>query len=284
MNNLLHRTITVLGGLAILIPVILFMPWYNYLVLNIIILAMSFMAGVELTRIYRRLGTPIHPNLGGTISMLPALILYVTTLFQLPGYVTPLAGIGIPMVIVSLDAFPKSSTRQDRAITRIPYLLSLLIYPGVLMMYILKITLLPNPTIAMLSFLTLVFSNDVFAYLVGSLLGKRTRGIFVVSQNKSAVGLFGGMAGTVLGGMALLWIFPEFWGGVSINSMTLFAVAVSLLAVVGDLLESAIKRGGNVKDSGKLMQGRGGVLDSIDSLMYTAPLFYYYILTLSTTQ
>ncbi len=117
-----------------------------------------------------------------------------------------------------------------------------------------------------------VWVNDIFAYLVGCSIGKHKM-CPTISPKKSWEGLFGGLLFAV--GFAMVFgYFMEgnilLWGGLGL--------AIALAGVVGDLLESKIKRECGVKDSGTLIPGHGGVLDRFDALLLAAPVAYVYML------
>jgi phosphatidate cytidylyltransferase len=95
-----------------------------------------------------------------------------------------------------------------------------------------------------------------------------------ISPKKTVEGLAGGLVGATLVAYAARWTFvPEFS---NIDTLVL-ALFLTLAGLWGDLVESAIKRGVGVKDSGDLLPGHGGMLDRLDSLLFTAPVFYYYV-------
>ncbi|WP_196863855.1 MULTISPECIES: phosphatidate cytidylyltransferase [unclassified Polaromonas] len=132
----------------------------------------------------------------------------------------------------------------------------------------------------LLSVLVLVWVADIFAYFAGRALGGRFSECKLapsISPGKSWEGVWGGMAGVVA--LSLVW---SFWGGNSLYSqllqrhgMALMLLAVIFLAamsVVGDLVESLIKRSAGAKDSSGLLPGHGGVLDRVDALLPTLPL------------
>ncbi len=123
----------------------------------------------------------------------------------------------------------------------------------------------------MLLLVVLVFS-DSFAFFVGHAIGRR-RLLASVSPGKSVEGAIGGLAGGVLGALAVRQLgLPElpFVHAVGLG------VAVSAMGIVGDLDESLLKRWAGVKDSGTLFPGHGGMLDRLDSLLFGAPVLYYY--------
>ncbi|WP_270847977.1 phosphatidate cytidylyltransferase [Candidatus Collinsella stercoripullorum] len=106
--------------------------------------------------------------------------------------------------------------------------------------------------------------SDSFAYLVGSRLG-RHKMVPKISPNKSWEGFAGGIVGSVA-----VWLILEAtgWYAFDVPFAVLCGVAVGVLGVFGDLIESRIKRGVGVKDSGNLIPGHGGMLDRSDSLIF----------------
>lgn len=124
----------------------------------------------------------------------------------------------------------------------------------------------------MLLWLVVNWATDTFAYAVGIPFGKHkmTR----ISPKKSWEGLFGGVAGGIFAGV-LVSSFLDVGPVVMAAAM---GATGSVAGQVGDLVESAIKRCAGVKDSGGLIPGHGGLLDRLDSLFFTAPLFYLFAL------
>jgi phosphatidate cytidylyltransferase len=118
--------------------------------------------------------------------------------------------------------------------------------------------------------------SDMGAYLTGSLIGRHQL-IPHISPKKTWEGFFGALAFSLLASLALFRIMP---GHLSVLNWT-HAIVLGLLlgfaAVIGDLAESIIKRSTGVKDSGNLLPGIGGALDLIDSLLFTAPLLFFYL-------
>jgi phosphatidate cytidylyltransferase len=122
----------------------------------------------------------------------------------------------------------------------------------------------------LLLFLVVVVQlSDVFQYVWGKLVG-RHRVAPSISPNKTWEGLIGGLACAVAVGTGLWWITPfNPWQAAAM------ALAIALMGFVGGLVMSAIKRDRGVKDYGALIQGHGGVLDRVDSLLFAAPLFFH---------
>lgn len=114
--------------------------------------------------------------------------------------------------------------------------------------------------------------NDVSQYLWGKLLGRHTV-VPTVSPSKTVEGLIGGLLTTTMLGFVLgPWLTPLD----QIQSL-IAGLIIGAAGFVGDVVISALKRDLDVKDSGSLLPGHGGVLDRVDSLIYTAPLFFHYI-------
>ena len=122
----------------------------------------------------------------------------------------------------------------------------------------------------------MVFFCDSLAWFFGVLFGKNNRGFIKASPNKSIVGFAGGFLGSICGGILSYFIWPEVFEG-SIVKIIVIGFILAFSSIVGDLIESVFKRSVGVKDSGHIVPGRGGALDSIDSLLMSAPIFYLLI-------
>jgi phosphatidate cytidylyltransferase len=122
-----------------------------------------------------------------------------------------------------------------------------------------------------LTFALMSFGNDSMAWLTGVTLGRR-RGFIPVSPSKSIAGFIGGMAGSVIAAVLAFHLFPDSGFG-SLAGLAGLGLAVGVAVIGGDLVESALKRSAGVKDSSTAVPGRGGILDSFDSLLFSAPLF-----------
>lgn len=165
-----------------------------------------------------------------------------------------------------------------------------ILYCGVLVSVITNINhMVENTSVAILLLFVLVPCVDTFAFIFGSLFGK----IFPAklapktSPNKTIVGGIGGVIGGIFAAV-LVWVFSEFvalpavgtfpnmpvlnYNGVFPDWLLLVIIAIptSILAQLGDLFESAVKRGCGIKDMGKLLPGHGGVLDRFDSMIFSS--------------
>lgn len=112
--------------------------------------------------------------------------------------------------------------------------------------------------------LILTWTFDSFAYLIGSKFGK-IKIAKSISPNKSLEGFFGGMLFTVL----ISFIMKDI-----IQDLFLLAFIIPITATIGDIIESYYKRKANVKDSGNLIPGHGGMLDRVDALTISIPIIF----------
>ena len=118
-----------------------------------------------------------------------------------------------------------------------------------------------------------IWASDIGAYSIGIPFGKH-RLYEKVSPKKSIEGLAGALAASA--GMAVLcriWFMPA----IGLGEVVAIALALAVVGTVGDLVESLFKRAAGVKDSGTLIPGHGGILDRMDSMLFAAPVLYYYL-------
>ena len=116
----------------------------------------------------------------------------------------------------------------------------------------------------------IIWAGDAFAYFIGRALG-RTPLFPRVSPNKTVEGSVGGLLGSLLIG----WAFAQWrWHGVDWWRVIIVAGLIAASGQAGDLAESALKRGSNIKDSGALLPGHGGLLDRMDSLLFAIPALW----------
>ncbi len=118
--------------------------------------------------------------------------------------------------------------------------------------------------------------SDMGAYLVGSAVGRHLM-IPHISAKKTWEGFFGALAFALLASLILFKLMPGHLAALNWTHATVLGLLLGFAAVVGDLAESIIKRSTGVKDSGNFLPGIGGALDLVDSLLFTAPLLFFYL-------
>lgn len=179
--------------------------------------------------------------------------------------------LAIVVSIISVPLLSRSPLEQslrDGAMTLFGVL-----YLGLTLSTLSMTRLLPSGEWLIFFLLLVTWASDTGAYLVGTLCG-RHRLAPTISPKKTVEGLVGGLIGAIIIGYAARWWFlPELSG---LDCLVL-AILLTITGLWGDLTESAMKRSVGMKDSGGILPGHGGMLDRLDSLLFTAPVFYYYV-------
>jgi phosphatidate cytidylyltransferase len=250
------RWLTAIVALPILIYLVGFGPrWIFYLVLFLFSLA-------GLNEFYRL-----------TLPDMPMFLKY-------RGYVLVLMGIISLFVIIPMLYFLfLAPSKGEKYLSEIGILATGLIYvclPIVMFIQIDRLYLIQHPVRGIWIFFLLVvtFANDTGAFYSGRLFGKHKL-YESVSPKKTWEGSVGGVLFAYIAAFAFLKIFRLHQVDLSI---ILLIFLLSVAGQVGDLAESMLKRNYNVKDSGVLLPGHGGVLDRIDSLLFAAPVLYVFLM------
>ncbi|WP_303918538.1 phosphatidate cytidylyltransferase [Treponema berlinense] len=182
----------------------------------------------------------------------------------------------VASILACLSAEVLSNRSFENSNSRIVTSITILTYTGFLLTFLTRMTFLRNSRQILIMFLTMVFFCDSLAWFFGVLFGKNNKGFIKASPNKSIAGFCGGIFGSILSGI-LSWIL---WKDIFIGSvlkLIFLGILISITSILGDLVESVLKRSSNCKDSGSIIPGRGGILDSIDSIVFSAPVFYFVI-------
>ncbi len=147
---------------------------------------------------------------------------------------------------------------------------------GFLLAYVSLIRKLPNGRLWVLFLIVTVWAGDISALLIGSFFGKHKL-YPKISPNKTFEGLGGSILGSIIVAFAFAFLFlPRLQKGICI----LLAIGIGILGQLGDFTESMLKRSAHVKDSGTLIPGHGGMLDRLDSFLFSAPFLHYSLLYL----
>ena len=181
-----------------------------------------------------------------------------------------LFGIFIPLTLFVVWCFRGKNVHV--ALDSISYTLFGILYTAGLGGYFLLISNLEGGRQMIVFILLFVWAGDSAAFYVGRKLGERKL-LEVVSPNKTIVGAVANVMGTLI---ASLLASSLFFNEITLIHCLIVAFICGIIGQFGDLAESLIKRNCQVKDSGTLIPGHGGVLDRIDSLLYVGPAFYSY--------
>ena len=129
-----------------------------------------------------------------------------------------------------------------------------------------------DPSIILGCFI-LIWVNDSFAYIVGKSFGKQKL-FYSISPHKTVEGFLGGLLFCCISASIVSRYIDE---TLTTPNWLIIAIIVSVFGTLGDLIESKLKRESNVKDSGKIIPGHGGILDRLDSIIFASPYIYLYL-------
>jgi phosphatidate cytidylyltransferase len=271
MSKVVKRLLTFFIGIPLVLAVV-FCDFLNHLPLQIAIGVFAVLGANEFYNMLTKKGCILFNK--ELILILTALLPFSSYIFLLAGLsldVTPWLFISLIILLMGVECLTAKSF--ENSVYKIAYSTLTLFYTGLLLTFLSRMTILPDSKYIISLFLIFVFMCDSFAWFFGILFGKSTRGFVAASPNKSLVGFIGGIAGSLGCGFLFKYIFPEVMTISNVNLAILGAIT-AIAAIIGDLIESVFKRSCDIKDSGNLIPGRGGVLDSIDSVIIAAPIFY----------
>lgn len=172
-----------------------------------------------------------------------------------------------------------SRTFDEIAATLFGFLYCVLLFSFVPKIVLLSLTNAagePASIIYLVYLVTITKLTDIGAYLVGSAIG-RDKLVPLISPGKTWQGFWGAITVAMIGSYVFWYLAQDQMPSISALDAGILGLLLPLVAVLGDLAESIIKRSLAVKDSGQVMPGIGGFLDLIDSVIFTAPVFYLYL-------
>ncbi len=279
MSKTVERLLTFFIGLPLVLFITL-IKWNDHLPLHVVMVVVTFIAALEMQNL---LAQKMQTQNRFFMAVLAAALPLVTALcLQLKlaqtNNIILLTGVLALFVSLTAEVFPSEKTRSadsffEPALQRVSATVMTVFYCGLLMSFLSRITVWEYSQAALVFMLLMVFGNDSLAWFFGVLFGKSTKGIVKASPNKSLVGFMGGFFSCLLVAY-LYWRFQPAYHQFQIWQVLLVGGICSLTADLGDLVESVFKRSAGIKDSGKVIPGRGGMLDSLDSILFTAPVFY----------
>ncbi len=130
----------------------------------------------------------------------------------------------------------------------------------------------PGNANSVLGLLILIWANDTFAYIIGSMIGKNK--LFPsISPKKTWEGFFCGMVMSLI----VAWLLSIWLTTLRLQDWMVIAIIASVIGTIGDLFESMLKRNLNIKDSGSIMPGHGGFLDRFDAFIFCIPFVFAYL-------
>ena len=166
-----------------------------------------------------------------------------------------------------------STGKNEDALIGIAITLFGILYVSWFLSFAVKMRYLEGGVIWVAYLLTVTKSADVGAYTFGSLFGRHLL-IPHVSPKKSVEGLLGGLFLSLVVSMLFFGYLPRQW---SLSHLAILGLLIGIVGQIGDLSESLMKRFCQAKDSGGILPGMGGVLDAVDSILFTAPILYFHL-------
>lgn len=275
--KIVERFLVFFIGVPVALGIVLLLPHHHYLAVNCAAIILSALGAGEFAALLKRktsfaFPTPEAMLLGAACPL--AMTLSVS--FGVDYRIVPVfVAISVAWLLISRIFAPEDKLKD--ALGSISVGLATLLYPGFFMAWIIGMASFSHANMVILIFLLIPISNDSAAWAAGMLFGKNNRGIIRVSPNKSVAGFIGGLVFSVLLGMIAVSCIPAAFTSKTLPAPLaglILGLGVGLAGCLGDLAESAMKRSAGAKDSGAIIPGRGGVLDSIDSICFAAPVYY----------
>ena len=271
MNKVLQRLLVFFIGLPLVICLVYFNQFHH-----IAFHVLAFLAsGLGANELYHLLSVKFSLQKRPLVivaSVIPTFVCAICALFELKIEFVDYAFVFSILLCMAYEVLSAEEFNQSAS-----HLVSsafIVLYAGFLPSFVSRMTVHCNSREFLTFFFLMVCMCDSVAWFFGVLFGKNNKGFIKASPNKSIAGFIGGFAGTLLTGCIAHFLFPNVFTG-SLAKILVLSFFIAFVSIIGDLVESVIKRSVNIKDSGKIAPGRGGVLDSIDSILFVAPVYYF---------
>lgn len=260
MNNLILRGLTGAVFVALIIGSIWFSPYAVLIVFSMFLL-------LGLREFFLLFKTHASVQVNWMVSMaLPVLLFAI--LAGITYYVLPEIAITFIFPLHMLYMLTELWRKKEQPLLNIGVTMLSIVY--LVFPFFLMLLIDHKASYLLIGMFILIWSNDTFAYLSGRMIGK-TQLFPRISPNKTWEGTIGGIVLTIVASL-LIARFLDRW-----HDYTFWMIAAAIIApcaIFGDLLESLFKRSLNIKDSGNILPGHGGILDRFDAALFAAPFFY----------
>ncbi len=276
MKNILSRTLVFFLLLPAILLIIIFLPFRNHLIFSILTLIVSALSAFEVRKFFAasKYANRMEPVFLPVI----AAVMPLLALLEGQSLITTEISVFISLICIALIFMSQTAVKDQDAFPEISGTISryvmVLLYPGLFLSFLIRMTDFEYASIIVITFVLSVYLNDTIAYISGKLFGKSGRVLVAVSPKKSLVGFICGFLASPAVIYGSFRLFPEAFPASPVRLIVL-GLVIGITTIFGDLVESALKRGAMIKDSGQVIPGRGGLLDSIDSIALSAPFFYF---------
>ncbi len=267
MSKFLRRAFisAVLGAFTVVV-VYRFPGWLFCLVVTVFVVFGLF----EFFRMVEKKEIFVYKYFGTIIGGLIPVVIFMGNSFPELKNLEPLLIVVATLLVLTLQ-FARRDNAHDHLISAALTLFSIF-YVAWFFSFLVKLRLLDNGANLVFFLILVTKSADMAAYAIGSRFGK-TELLPRISPKKTKEGTLGG----IFVSMLIAVTAGRFFTGFSLMHLLALGIILAALGQTGDLAESLIKRDCGVKDSGSYLPGIGGFLDLIDSLLFTAPVFYFYV-------
>ena len=255
----LKRVATAVVAIPVFVWLVLRGPEWLFV---LVVLAVSAAAAWELARMFEHAGAPTYGWFGVAVTVA------VTASFSTAASPAILA-----LAIAAVVSVPVWFRRRPITVEPVAFTLLAVLYVGWFLGHAILLHRLVDGPALVLFLVGVTWIGETGAYAVGSTIGRHKLAP-LISPNKTIEGAIAQFVLSVLGGLALaVWLLPE-WPRAGAAGA---GAVLGVVGQVGDLAESAMKRSVGVKDTSSLVPGHGGLLDRMDSLLFNAPILYYYV-------
>ena len=263
----------------IVLPIVAILTWLGGIYFVLLIAITTAIASYELSKMLinrghsSHLSNPIITGILGftSISLIGIFNLYISASIIIP---TTLLLLGITSMLYLIS--PKLSSRQSpgKWVQNILFVIAPPLFTIGFLNHIIFIRNGDNGLNWVFILIIIISLNDSAAFIFGKLIGKRPFFPFI-SPNKTLEGSISGIILGTLGGLSYKIFTNE--PDISILTIIFLSIGLTIFGQMGDLFESGMKRLSKIKDSGNIIPGHGGVLDRVDSFVFTVAVLYYFI-------
>jgi len=265
----------ILSG-VIFVPIVAILVWWHSISFLALVCVITTLILIEFYQLAKLIGANIFKSLGIIICLLFPLVSYISNrdiLSFLPRWFNNESLIYISIFVPFVYQIVKRDT--STALLTISAFFLGIIYAGwAFGKHLILIRQMTNGAELIFLFIAIVWCGDTGAYAVGKSVG-RHKLIPAISPGKTIEGAIGGLFFGALGGIAIKYAFLS--KVIALHHVIILGLLLGIIGQTSDLGESLLKRNAKQKDSGNLIPGHGGILDRCDSMMLTAPVFYYYL-------
>jgi phosphatidate cytidylyltransferase len=250
-------------------PVIFLIALFPPFILYLMVFLATFFGLREYTHLVFPNSRWMERTVGIGLGLILSGIVSLGEIRQIPSFLV------IVLLVLSV-LFMGTSKDLSFTISKMGMVLFGILFIGFLLAYVSLIRNMPHGRLWVLFLTATVWAGDISALLTGASFG-RHKLYPKISPKKTFEGLGGAILGSIIVGLAFVLLFiPHIPKGTCI----LLAAGIGFFGQLGDFTESMLKRSAQVKDSGNLIPGHGGMLDRLDSFLFSAPFLYYYLLYL----